>query len=52
VRDDFLAKLGRFDEASAEFERTAALTQNASESALLLERARVCTGSSTLPMHR
>ena len=40
VRGDFLAKLGRFDEARAEFERAAALTQNARERDLLLERAR------------
>jgi RNA polymerase sigma-70 factor (ECF subfamily) len=39
VRGDFLAKLGRFDEARAELERAASLTQNARERALLLERA-------------
>jgi RNA polymerase sigma factor (sigma-70 family) len=39
VRGDFLAKLGRFVEAKAEFERAASLTRNASERALLLERA-------------
>jgi len=39
VRGDFLAKLGRFDEARAEFERAAALTRNARERTLLLERA-------------
>jgi RNA polymerase sigma factor (sigma-70 family) len=39
VRGDLLAKLGRGDEARAEFERAAALTQNARERALLLERA-------------
>lgn len=39
VRGDLLARLGRFDEARAEFERAAALTQNARERALLLERA-------------
>jgi RNA polymerase sigma-70 factor (ECF subfamily) len=39
VRGDFLAKLGRFDEARAEFERAAALTRNDRERALLLERA-------------
>jgi RNA polymerase sigma factor (sigma-70 family) len=42
VRGDFLAKLGRSDEARAEFERAAALTRNARERELLLERARVC----------
>ena len=39
VRGDLLAKLGRFDEAHVEFERAAALTQNARERELLLERA-------------
>jgi len=43
VRGDFLAKLGRGAEASVEFERAAALTQNARERALLLERAAVCS---------
>jgi predicted RNA polymerase sigma factor len=39
VRGDCLAKLGRFDEARAEFERAASLTKNACERKLLLERA-------------
>ena len=39
VRGDFLKKLGRFAEARAEFERAAALTQNARERKLLLDRA-------------
>jgi len=39
VRADFLAKLGRFDEARKEVERAASLTQNARERALLLARA-------------
>jgi RNA polymerase sigma factor (sigma-70 family) len=39
VRGDLLARLGRGDEARAEFERAAALTQNARERALLLDRA-------------
>ncbi len=39
VRGDLLAKLGRFDEARAEFERAASLTRNGRERALLLERA-------------
>jgi RNA polymerase sigma-70 factor (ECF subfamily) len=43
VRGDFLAKLGRTDEARAEFERAAALTRNARERELLLNRARACT---------
>ena len=40
VRGDLLAKLGRVDEARAEFERAASLTQNARERELLLKRAR------------
>ena len=43
VRGDFLAKLGRFDEARAELERAAALTRNARERTLLLERAAAMT---------
>jgi RNA polymerase sigma-70 factor (ECF subfamily) len=39
VRGDLLARLGRFDEARAEFERAASLTRNARERDLLLERA-------------
>ena len=39
VRGDLLAKLGRFDEARAEFERAAALTRNTRERTLLLDRA-------------
>ena len=42
VRGDLLAKLGRNDEARAEFERAAAMTQNARERALLLKRAAAC----------
>ena len=40
VRGDLLAKLGRHDEARQEFEKAAALTRNARERELLLERAR------------
>ncbi len=40
VRGDFLFKLGRFEEARAEFQRAASLTRNARERELLLERAR------------
>jgi RNA polymerase sigma factor (sigma-70 family) len=40
VRGDLLAKLGRNDEAKAEFERAAALTGNARERELLLARAK------------
>jgi RNA polymerase sigma-70 factor, ECF subfamily len=39
VRGDLLDKLGRFDEARAEFERAASLTRNARERDLLLARA-------------
>jgi RNA polymerase sigma factor (sigma-70 family) len=42
VRADLLEKLGRFDEASAEFERAASMTRNARERALLLGRAAGC----------
>ncbi|MBB4636924.1 RNA polymerase sigma factor [Longimicrobium terrae] len=42
VRGDLLAKLGRADEARAEFERAASLTRNERERALLLARAREC----------
>src|SRR3954471_12593447 len=40
VRGDLLAKLGRHDEARAEFERAASLTRNERERELLLARAR------------
>ena len=46
VRGDLLAKLGRVDEAAAEFKRAASLTRNARERELLLARARTCV---TLP---
>ena len=39
VRGDLLAKLGRGDEARTEFERAAALTRNAREREMLLQRA-------------
>ena len=42
VRGDLLAKVGRWDEARAEFERVASLTRNARERELLLERASRC----------
>ena len=42
VRGDLLKKLGRFDEARAEFERAAAMTRNTRERDLLLERSRGC----------
>jgi len=42
VRGDLLAKLGRLDEARAEFERAASLTRNERERTLLVERAAEC----------
>ncbi len=42
VRGDFLKKLGRLEEARAEFERAASLTRNIRERDLLLDRARAC----------
>ena len=47
VRGDFLYKLGRFEEARAEFMHAAEMTRNARERALLLERSAACpdTGS-------
>ena len=49
VRGDLLFKLGRLDEARAEFERAATLTQNARERALLLNRATACARPSAAP---
>jgi RNA polymerase sigma-70 factor, ECF subfamily len=46
VRGDLLAKLGRAQEARAEFERAASLTRNARERALLLDRAAACANGS------
>jgi RNA polymerase sigma factor (sigma-70 family) len=48
VRADLLNKLGRRDEARAEFELAASITQNLRERNLLLERARECGRSSNL----
>ena len=45
VRGDLLAKLGRLDEARAEFERAAELTRNARERRLMLDRAAACVAS-------
>jgi predicted RNA polymerase sigma factor len=42
MRGDLLEKLGRFSEANAEYERAAALAQNARDRTLLLERAARC----------
>ena len=45
VRGDLLAKLERYDEARAEFERAATLTRNAWERKLLLDRAAHCVAA-------
>jgi RNA polymerase sigma-70 factor, ECF subfamily len=45
VRGDLLAKLGRMDEARAEFERAAELTRNARERRMMLDRAAACAAS-------
>jgi RNA polymerase sigma-70 factor, ECF subfamily len=42
VRGDLLEKLGRLDEARAEFERAAQRTTNSRQGAALLERAAAC----------
>ena len=47
VRGDLLSKLGRFEEARAEFERAASLTRNAPERELLLGRAAACANGKT-----
>jgi RNA polymerase sigma-70 factor (ECF subfamily) len=52
VRGDLLAKLGRIAEARAEFERAAALTRNARERGLLLERAAACAHGPAPPEPR
>jgi RNA polymerase sigma factor (sigma-70 family) len=46
VRADLLYKLGRYDEARAEFQRAASLTQNSRERDFLLSRASKCDASS------
>jgi RNA polymerase sigma-70 factor (ECF subfamily) len=51
VRGDLLAKLGRNDEARAEFERAAALTRNARVRKLLLNRARGCAEAQRRASH-
>jgi RNA polymerase sigma factor (sigma-70 family) len=47
VRGDILDKLGRFDEARAEFEKAAALTKNTREREVLLARANKSRTSGT-----
>ncbi|MDB5985636.1 MAG: polymerase sigma factor [Nevskia sp.] len=49
VRGDLLSRLGRFDEACAEFKRAAALTRNLRERALLLDRADSCARAALPP---
>ena len=49
IRGDLLVKIGRVDEARKEFERAAALTRNARERTLLLDRAAACTPRSAAP---
>ena len=46
VRGDLLKKLGRLDEARAEFERAASMTRNVRERELLLARAAECATAS------
>jgi RNA polymerase sigma-70 factor (ECF subfamily) len=48
VRADLLNKLGRREEARADFELAASITQNVRERKLLLERARACGRSTNL----
>ena len=50
VRGDLLARLGRHDEAAAEFRRAAALTRNAPERTVLLQRAATCDCVSGSPV--
>jgi predicted RNA polymerase sigma factor len=49
VRADLLEKLGRTEEAREEFERAAAMTENARERELLLRRAARLAGGSSGP---
>ncbi|WP_274654807.1 RNA polymerase sigma factor [Paenibacillus humicola] len=50
VRGDFLMKLGRSDEACAEFKRASAMTGNERERELLLKRAAECAAGPAGPM--
>src|SRR5690606_16656780 len=45
VRGDLLSKLGRNEEARAEFERAATMTRNERERELMLERAAACASA-------
>jgi predicted RNA polymerase sigma factor len=49
VRGDLLEKLGRLDDARAEFERAALLASNSRQRGALLERAAVCGTLRPLP---
>lgn len=49
VRGDLLAKLGRYAEAQAEFERARDMTRNTREQALLRERAAACARGEAPP---
>ncbi|MEO8132618.1 MAG: RNA polymerase sigma factor [Betaproteobacteria bacterium] len=49
VRGEFLSKLGRVEEACAEFKRAAGLTRNAREQRLLLDRAAACASGGATP---
>ncbi|RKS09877.1 RNA polymerase sigma factor (sigma-70 family) [Nocardiopsis sp. Huas11] len=49
VRGDLLLRLGRSSEAAREFERAAALTDNAAERAFLLRRADEATAGAAVP---
>ena len=49
VRGDLLVKVGRVQEAMAEFERAASMTRNARERELLLARARACETVASRP---
>jgi predicted RNA polymerase sigma factor len=49
VRGDLLKKLGRLEEACAEFGRAASLARNARERELLLERAQACANGPSRP---
>jgi RNA polymerase sigma-70 factor, ECF subfamily len=49
ARADLLQKLGRFDEARAEFDHAASLTRNERERRVLLDRALACKAALTRP---
>ncbi len=49
ARGDLLEKLGRLEEAEAEFNRAAELAQNDQERQLMLDRARACGARNAIP---